>query len=271
MNSPSNQRRVFEHAVAIDAWDSPLDNGKAANVHVDVSFMVARLGQEEDCPVRFKLSIGRAELIFSIPEFEPLKVIQHSVAREQQPFGRVVRSRRSVQGASGSLEGAIKAGVNPLHFRARGSAERSTNDTTEITTEQPYSQIKWIQSASGGGEYRWAFESSSGPSLAGKPWDPVEHPILAIVFTGNKSSGLAPAGRLRLVCKKEDLKISDLESKTSNFFSIEDFGSLKNRTAAAEALIRRLLADRGLGILDFSDKYGDVELAELMVEKGIDL
>lgn len=82
-NNSDNRKRAFADAVTIDAWhDSFLEDYAKVDLHVDVVFGTARLGGEPEAPVRFRLSVKRAEVIVIIPDSEPVTVDRNSVSRD---------------------------------------------------------------------------------------------------------------------------------------------------------------------------------------------
>jgi hypothetical protein len=77
-----NRRRAFADVVSIDAWHEPFDaNEGTVDLHADVVFGTARVGGETESPIRFRLSIKRAELLVVIPNSEPVKIDRKSVSR----------------------------------------------------------------------------------------------------------------------------------------------------------------------------------------------
>ena len=83
VNNSENRRRAFADVVTIDAWHESFGpEVGTADLHADVVFGVARVGGETDSPVRFRLSIKRAEIIVLIPESEPVRVDKRSVSRD---------------------------------------------------------------------------------------------------------------------------------------------------------------------------------------------
>jgi hypothetical protein len=103
----SNTQRVFESVVSIDAWRTTFDPKKGtSSVHVDVSFLKGKLGDEPESPVRVEIALRRAELIFIVPVSEPLRVVQSSVKREA-PLN--VRLEQTAQTSSNTK---LKAAAN---------------------------------------------------------------------------------------------------------------------------------------------------------------
>ena len=103
----SNRKRAFADTVSIDAWTGNFANGKNVSFHADVVFGTARVGGEEDSPVRFRLSVKRAEVVLVIPDFEPVKVDPKTVFRgTPEPEGRVTSTEER------STDANAKAGAD---------------------------------------------------------------------------------------------------------------------------------------------------------------
>lgn len=76
-----NRKRALADVVTIEPWHD--DFGKPrVNLHADVVFGTARLGGEAESPVRFRLSVKRAEVTVIVPESEPVSVDKLSVSRD---------------------------------------------------------------------------------------------------------------------------------------------------------------------------------------------
>jgi hypothetical protein len=78
-----NRRRAFADVVTIDAWHDAFDGEKArADLHADIVFGTARVGGEPESPIRFRLSIKRAEIVLVVPPSEPITIDRSSVSRD---------------------------------------------------------------------------------------------------------------------------------------------------------------------------------------------
>src|SRR5205823_1663756 len=86
VTNSSNRRRAFAEIVSLDAWHEPFSEASSkVDLHADVVFETARVGGEDDSPVRFRLSMRRAEVVIVIPEWEPVGVDKASVSRDNPP------------------------------------------------------------------------------------------------------------------------------------------------------------------------------------------
>jgi hypothetical protein len=78
-----NRRRAFADVVSIDAWHEPFDGEHGrADLHADIVFGTARVGGEAAAPVRFRLSVKRAEIVLVVPSSEPVSIDRGTVSRD---------------------------------------------------------------------------------------------------------------------------------------------------------------------------------------------
>ena len=262
-----NRKRVFENVVSIEAWHSKFDSQtRSATVHVDISFLRARLGEEPESPVRFDVALKRAEIVFIIPATEPLKVIQSSVKRESPRSGRAVVAESVTK--SGTVRGQLGLNMTaPQNLAASVSAEAQAQASSEraVRIEQEAKGIEWAQAKDGAGNYKWSVWPGIGHDLLGKVWNAVTDPILTVLHPSEEISVIRPVCRIELRCKRDDISITNLHSKKGIFQ-----GSLfDNKKAAAEAFIRKALSNRNLQVIHFEDPYGDVTLADIYVDDEI--
>jgi hypothetical protein len=82
-----NRKRAFADVVTVDAWHEEFDDAHSkVDLHTDVVFGTARVGGEPESPVRFRLSVKRAEVVIIIPELEPVSVDRASVSRDSPDY-----------------------------------------------------------------------------------------------------------------------------------------------------------------------------------------
>jgi hypothetical protein len=212
----NNLARIFTEIVSIDAWRTSFDTEKeSATVHVDLSFLEANLGSEEESKVRFNLALTRAELVFCIPATEPLKVIQNSVDREPSVEGLQKYMRENRTGIGFSADAALAISNRP--FASAGvaaSTEKRHQDVTVTETTVPVSQFSMKQSTDQHGNYRWEITSERGQTLNGKVWDPVKRPRLSIKRF--KNTTIQPSCRVVVKCRRQDFFISNLQLKSNS-------------------------------------------------------
>ncbi|MBE2991336.1 hypothetical protein IFR23_04830 [Sphingomonas sp. CFBP 13603] len=268
MSQRSNYGRVFQEVVSVEAWHSSFDPAtKLATVHADVSFMVAKLGAERDCPVRFSLSLRRAEVSLIIPDREPLAVVQSSIAREIGPTGQ-----RTLEITSGhKFEGKLSAGVDalsntPLSLQASGSlfGDNSAKTSTSLTEKiGPFTVRHFTKDSA----QCWEIFAEDGSSLIGKAWHPVLEPRLKIKKLND--STLEPSAQLRVRCKKEDLIISSVSFKSPRILDHMGWQAAKTKEAAAAAYIKSRLVEYDLTPANFEEEYSIVFLADSVVSEEI--
>jgi hypothetical protein len=122
-NNSENRKRAFADVVAIDAWhDNFSENVSTADLHADVVFGTARVGGESQSPVRFRLSVRRAEVIIVIPDSEPVSVDRTSVSRDAPELeGRLTQIIE--KSAQTKLKGAVSATLDSTNIAGSFAAE----------------------------------------------------------------------------------------------------------------------------------------------------
>jgi hypothetical protein len=269
-----NHRRVFADVLSIDAWHDKFSAETAAvDLHADVVFDTARAGGEAESPVRFRLSMKRAELSVIISETEPLGVNKRSVSRS----GGVKTETRSFEQTTevvGAMAGDAKLAVAPsrifgsLGATAQAEAKRAEKSKWKRTEEVAIIKVTYrfdnFEKCD-----RWTFEPGIGPILDGRPWLALESPLLQLVDQRNdRTRGIEPSVRLVIRCLREDLDISDIEIKNPTARERISASVSSNRMKAAEAYIRNKLEEAGLEVGDISDKFGKITLADVFANNG---
>lgn len=265
MTSNDNRRRAFAEVVSIDAWHKGFsENISSVDLHADVSFDTARIGGEDNSPVRFRLSIKRAEIVVIIPEYEPVSIDKSSVSRDFEPTKKrynekIVRS--SEMGGKSSADLSIDPKKIDLSVNASASANAKIHAETSIESSEDVFAMIIRQSQTSEGFYRWIIESRKGEPLVGKPWDSIAKPRLKLVDKRKAKNGIPPTVRVELRCLREDLIISEIELKDVNLWdkAKSEFG-FKNKIIAVEAYIRQKLIEEGLEVRDISDKFAKITL-----------
>lgn len=262
----SNIRRIFESVVSVDAWRTTFEaESGLARIHVDVSFLRGKLGDDPDSPARFELALSRAEVVFVIPANEPLKVVQSTVKRER-PLVVTSASSREVE-----TSGKIAAAAN---FNAKSgasasgevSAAKAYSAKESVTASSQGGAITWAQSKRSDGQYCWELAPRTAKHLLGKVWDAVSEPLLSVKFA--TESRMDPVVRIEIRCRREDLLISNVQIKNTSGFERFSLGSTKNKMAAAEAFIINALSSRNLDVKNFDDPFGEIVLADMLVDTG---
>lgn len=262
----SNAKRILDKVVSVDAWQSQFDENDKASIHVDLNFLEARFGENAASPVRFSVRIKRAELVFADSENEPFSVIQSSVARQKIARGIVTKETCRSAGLSG--EASLRASTaSPIPFsgaaRATGEVSTERRQTAYLESETSENQVSQYRDEEG---YCWEIKPSHNGSdhLIGKIWDPVLEPRLSIKRTSR--TRIEPVCRVFLRCRREDIKIFNIEFKKSTSFA--DRYTI-NKQAAAAAFIRSELTNASLEYGDFEEILSEVILADLIVQHEV--
>jgi hypothetical protein len=265
-----NRRRALTDVVDVEAWHEPYSPAvRTAELHVDVTFGIGRVGGDSVSPIRFQLSLRRAEVVVVVPKVEPAKVLVHSVARSRpRVWGETIRTMAANSDVSGKAEigGALSPHTPRLAATAKGSASRSRQNTARVV-EHADGAMRVVQSRTEDGDYRWTVTALTGV-LDGKPWDASASSQMTIEDTrSNRGVGIAPAVRVQVRCRREDIKIDEIVLKDRRAWAtIKRSLMFRNKIAAAEAAIRQLLIVEGLFAGEISDPYLVITLAEVSAE-----
>ncbi|RDL46290.1 hypothetical protein BLJAPNOD_06484 [Ensifer sp. M14] len=266
----SNRVRIFSELVSVDAWHLPFTEKRlAVSLHADVSFATARMGGEDDSPVRFTVDLKRAELRVIIPETEQLVIDRASIARMEETTTGTQKSK-STRKAKGAVKGGVSLSVDASKLMggvsggASGSVERETVE--EVSLSRKLTGIITSHSIDGEGSNRWSFVPGTERVLSGKPWDAVKNPLMKIKDRRESANKLiTPTVRLELFCRREDLDIKNIVLKDSGIFrSAMSRAGFPNRMDAAEAYIRNKLVEEGLPSPNMSEDYAVISLAQIL-------
>lgn len=261
-----NRRRAFADVVTIDAWhDDFSEEISKADLYADVVFGTARVGGDPEAPIRFRLSVKRAEVVVVIPELEPVSVDQKSVSRDAPELeGRLTEVVE--QAIHATAKGAVAAGASSTGLTASASAEVAAQGevsaSKKLELSAPIQLILVTQSKTDDGQYRWMLEPGTSSILKGRPWDAVKRPRLKLVDRRkDRTKGIPPTVRVEVRCRREDLVIEDLEIKDEKLWiTVKNNIGFNNRMAAAESYIRDRLAEEGLEVKNIHDVFGHLTL-----------
>jgi hypothetical protein len=270
-----NRKRAFADVVSIDVWHDAFDRKHPkVDLHADVAFSTARVGGEPESPIRFRLSLRRAEVVVVIPDTEPASVDRKSVARDS-PKIRGHRTETFEKKATTSAKGRVSGSASNIGIAASASAEASAqadqSGTQRLEVSAPVQLMNVIQSQTGNGDYRWLVTPGMpgiGEILEGRPWDAATQPRLKIVDQRkDRSTGLPPVVRLQVECRREDLVIEDLHIKDESVWeNVKSRLGFKNRLAAAESYIRDRLREEGLEVKNIEDAFGRLILGSVTAQ-----
>lgn len=271
-----NRLKAFAEVISIDAWHEQFsEDRQIADLHADVVFGTARVGGERESPVRFRLSLKRAELIIIIPDSEPIGVDRSTIARlgNAATFTRTTeqttQTTRSLEGGgNASISGAGASGA----LSVKGRAEKSTSLNEKLEGKEEVLSIKVTHRFNNNDKTDgWRFESAlEDASLDGRPWDAMQSPLLKLVDKRKGGSRkVEPSIRLEIRCLREDMKIEDIIIKDETLRGkLAGKVGFTNNLKAAEAYIRNKLEELGLEAGDLSDDFAKIKLAEVTAMNG---
>jgi hypothetical protein len=270
MSGLGNRKRALTDVVTVDAWHD-IFNGKIkqAALHAHVHFGQARIGDEPNLKISFRLGIRQAEVILVVPETEGLMVDKSSVARRptKAKFEAVISNRTTKSKAWISKVGGV-LGLKP---KASASAARTGTLKTESerrakTTLSAPMLVSQSQTAEG--HYRWQIVSAADDCLVGQPWDAEKEPRLTLVDqNAGKDRSIEPAVRIEVRCLREDLLISDIKVTDASFMDrIKGSYGHRNNEIAAECFIRDELIRNGLGVGDIHNRFASITIAAVIAE-----
>jgi hypothetical protein len=117
------------------------------------------------------------------------------------------------------------------------------------------------------GDHTWIIEPNAGDVLLGRPWDAAKAPRLKLVDErSERNSGIEPAVRVELRCRREDLEIRDITPTNKRDWAAlahDPFGA--NKLKAAEAVIRTRLARAGLISGNLEDPFAELTICAVIV------
>jgi hypothetical protein len=178
MNNNVNRQRAFAELVSIDAWHEPFsETCRSVSLHVDATFATARVGGEIESPIRFKLSIKRAEVVVIVPETEPLRVDANSVSRDTR---KVDGKKTSMEYTETATETMAKGGASFDFVKPAGSAgaeasrKGAKKKTVSKVSEEKLLLMCVEQRLTPEGNYFWIVSPEADTILHGKPWKPLE-------------------------------------------------------------------------------------------------
>ena len=257
-----NRQRIFADLVSIDAWHPSFEqDGSTIPLHIDASFSTARVGGETASPVRFRLSLKCAEIVVVIPPTEPVTIDRASVVREEASvIGTKELKITDSTAGHGNFNAGLSTRSGSTFAEAGVGIDRGHSVETELKLQEQISHFHVQCSKTLEGHYRWFVRSSTAKYLTGRPWDSTV-PRLTLIDQRKNRSDIAPSVRVEIRCRKEDLLISDIETKNRKFISSENLAH--NKKLAAEAYIRTKLQEFGLLVNALDDPFSEIILASI--------
>ena len=272
MKNFDNRRRAFADVVTIDAWHSEFgEYAQTVDLHADIVFGTSRVGGEEEAPVRFRLSVRRAEVVLIIPESEPVSVDRTTVSRdapESQGHLTETLERSTRASAKAKIAGSVSSSGVIGSAEAEAGAEAVILATTKMETSGTVQFMLVTQSKTAEGHYRWTVTPRHSRTLDGRPWDGAKQPRLKLIDKrSDRSKGIPPTVRFEVRCRREDLVIEDLEIKNELLWDrLKAKTGFTNRLAAAESYIRDRLAEEGFAATQIDEKFAELIIASATAE-----
>ncbi|WBT39182.1 hypothetical protein [Hyphomicrobium sp. DMF-1] len=268
---PSNRLKAFADLVSVDAWhDAFKGKRKGVDLHADIVFGTARVGQDTDVAITFRLSVTRADVVIVLPDGEPIGVDPSSVRRDD-PHPTVKRTQTFETKSEGAITAKVKAelGVEPAaSFAANAHVSSGVTNTEKLVATTTAPPVLVTLSTTADGSYRWTCTPLTGRKLQGRGWDAATEPCLKLL-DGRKTEShlIAPTVRIEVGCLREDLIIEDLELKDPTIWeTVRHRTGFKNRMAAAEAYIRNELMAHGLKVGALDQRFSPITLADVTAE-----
>ena len=269
-----NRKRIFSEIISLEAWhDAFSEEASQVSLHADVVFSEGRVGGESEAKVRFKLSIERAELIIIVPEAEPLSIDRSTVSRDDIAIEGKKVSRSDFEShkniaANSKIELSPSAAKFSLDSELGGGVSSNTHNFLETT--EVVRRIRVQQKLTPDNNYKWDMQPGMTGPLEGRPWDAVKEPRLSLIDTRkDRKKGIPPVVRIEVRCRREDLKISNIELKDkSSWKSLVVRENFRNKIIAAEAYIRDRLSSEDLEFSNISDPFGEITIARVFAESN---
>ena len=258
MAKGDNNPRVFAETIALDAWRSAFDGERGeADLHIDVVFSNGGRVGGEGAPVRFRLSLKRAEVRVVKDNEDVIEVKSDSVMRADQPEpGRSRQLTEERTKLSGGIDGELSTTSTKLAVKGGGSGDLQVTKTLEETGSVPAMEVTHWKTDSG---YGFKIASTKG-NLKGQPWA-AKTPVMKIKDTNvRRKRGEPPEVRVEIHCLREDMVIEGIEFTDSSFPIWKNLPHRKR--IAVEQYIRDELARAGLPCGDLSDPFTRIILAD---------
>lgn len=257
----NNPRSAFEETVSLVAWRSEFDPKTGlSNLYIDASFDTGRIGGGGS-PVRFTLSLKRAEVHVNRDQTGALQFPAKLVARAPVVTATQKTNIESVR--EGEINGGIS--VSPRAFDANAGAKRRAAETAKkiVEVSEETSNILTSHRATEQG-YAFALRPQLGDRLSGAAFDVGQKRMSIRYRAPDEKSYEAPEPRVEVRCRREDLIIENIEFSDPTkrgFFNLS-----KEKKLAVEQYIKSELEAIGFLVGDMNDSYSIMTLADVSPE-----
>ncbi len=256
-----NNPRVFAETISLDAWRTPFD-GKIgeADLHIDVSFnKKGRIGGHGS-PVRFRLSLKRAE-IHVIRDSEGIIDIRRSAVRRASlpdPSKRERKLKNEIS-TDANINATLSLTSGSLNATAAGKHHIDIVDTITGKDEIYAMSVRHWSTDRG---YGFRIAASDSGALDGQPW-PANERVMAIHDTkSQRKRGEPPEVRIEIHCLREDLLIESIEFVDENMTVFERL--TRSKKTAVEQYIKDELARAGFPCGDLTEPFTRLILADVI-------
>jgi len=262
MTDRPNNPRAFAEVVSIDVWRTPFANGSGeADLHIDVGFFEGRFGADTltGSPVRFRLSLKRAEVHVFRDQANIIEIPPSSVAREAP----IASKAKTTTTQSKSLKGGVGAALagNRAQLDASVEAKRATEITKRIEKDEDLCDMRIAhRKMLDGRGYVFTIQPSTGRTLDGPAWDSAIPRMKLRDSKSTRKRGVPPEITVQIHCRREDLHIEDVTIVDA---TILNGGFLsRNKQIAVEQYIKKEVLSMGLPCGDLSDSFATVILGD---------
>lgn len=254
-----NNPRVFARTITLDAWRSPFDGKRGeADLHIDLVFGERGRVGGVGAPVRFRLSLRRAEIHILRDSENIIEINRNSVRRNSIP--EPTKKRKIIKKDS-MTQIQVKGDVSLTGINASAGAKaRGRVAVTETLTESRLDPALHVTHWPTENGYSFRIETQSNSALIGSPWNAKDSVMKLQDKNYNRNRGESPEIRIEIRCLREDFIIEDIEFTDSRFPS---WAALtRSKQVAVEQYIRDELARAGFDCGDLSEPFTEIVLAD---------
>ena len=112
--------------------------------------------------------------------------------------------------------------------------------------------------------YCWEVTPRNNSALLGKIWDAVAKPRLSIIMSNAIAQSSDCEVRVIIECRRQDIEIRNIQLKDKKL-SLASLRDAKNNLVAAEAVIKKLIYEKGFDVENFSEPFAAVTITSLPV------
>jgi hypothetical protein len=258
-----NLGSIFDPILSLEAWRTKCDAENVGNVHVDITFLEAFLGDEAESKVRFQASLKRAVIKVYVSKRDPIKVVRQSVDR-----GKIAKSSHELserRKTDFAATGGMELATTPQTLNANlAIAAGIKTEREEVTTVSSEIGVHNIQQYVSDDMYCWEITPRNNSALLGKIWNAVSEPRLSIIMSSANAKSADCEVRVVVECRRQDIEIRNIQLKDKKL-SIPIYRDAKNNIVAAEAVIKKLIHEKGFNVDNFSEPFAPVTVTSITV------